>query len=84
MKSFKICHIGCGGMSLKGHGPALKKYATEYSDIVLFGCCDLDLEKATEFASLYGFDKVYNFDDFKNIRNELIDLLDQIEKLGRI
>ncbi|MCK5757942.1 MAG: Gfo/Idh/MocA family oxidoreductase [Clostridiales bacterium] len=69
MRSFKICHIGCGGMSLRGHGPALKKYASEYSDIVLFGCCDLDLEKATEFASLYGFDKVYT--DWKMMLDEL-------------
>jgi len=41
-----------------------------------------DEEKGT--VSLHGFDKVYNFDDFKDIRNELIDLLDQIEKLEHI
>lgn len=34
-------------------------------------------------VSLHGFDKVYNFDDFKNIRNELIDLLSKIEILER-
>jgi|GEM_PF-1062558 len=32
-------------------------------------------------VSLHGFDKAYNFDDFKDIRNELIYLLRQIEKL---
>lgn len=32
-------------------------------------------------VSLHGFDKVYNFDDFKDIRNELIDLLSKIEIL---
>lgn len=41
-----------------------------------------DEEKGT--VSLNGFDKVYNFGDFKDIRNELIDLLDQIEKLEHI
>ena len=41
-----------------------------------------DEEKGT--VSLHGFDKVYNFDNFKDIRNELIDLLSQIEKLERI
>lgn len=69
MKNIKICHIGCGGMSLRGHGPALKKYVNEFSDTVLAGCCDLDLEKATEFASLYGFDKAYT--DWKKMLEEL-------------
>jgi len=69
MKSFKICHIGCGGMSLRGHGPALKKYAFEYTNTILAGCCDLDSEKANEFASLYGFDKAYT--DWKVMLNEL-------------
>ncbi len=41
-----------------------------------------DEEKGT--VSLRGFEKVYNFDDFKDIRNELIDLLNQIEKLEQI
>jgi len=41
-----------------------------------------DEEKGT--VSLHGFDKVYNFDDFKDIRNELIDILNQIEKLENI
>lgn len=69
MKSFKICHIGCGGMSLRGHGPALKKYTTDHSSAVLSGCCDLDLDKATEFAKLYGFTNVY--EDWKMMLSEL-------------
>ncbi|MDM8523929.1 hypothetical protein QUF80_11220 [Desulfococcaceae bacterium HSG8] len=35
-------------------------------------------------VSLHGFDKVYNFDDFKDIRNELIDILKRIEKLKHV
>ena len=69
MKSFKICHIGCGGMSLRGHGPALKKYVAEYSNTVLAGCCDLNREKAAEFASLYSFNKSYT--DWKMMLDEL-------------
>jgi hypothetical protein len=35
-------------------------------------------------VSLHGFEEIYNFDDFKNIRIELINLLEQIEKLENI
>ena len=41
-----------------------------------------DEEKGT--VSLNGFEKVYNFDDFKDIRNELIELLGRVEKLEDI
>lgn len=41
-----------------------------------------DEEKGT--VSLNGIDKVYNFNNFKDIRNELIDLLNQIEQLVHI
>lgn len=59
MKTFKICHIGCGGMSVRGHGPALKKYAEDYPDTTRAGCCDLDLTRAEKFAEAYGFDKAF-------------------------
>ena len=59
MKSFKICQIGCGGMSVRGHGPALMKYADEYPGTILAGCCDLDEEKAAVFKKSFGFYKAY-------------------------
>ncbi|MFO7611340.1 MAG: Gfo/Idh/MocA family oxidoreductase [Clostridia bacterium] len=57
--SFKICHIGCGSMSIRGHGPAMKKYAAENPGVILAGCCDLDLEKAREFSGMFGFSRHY-------------------------
>ena len=59
MKRFKICHIGCGGMSVRGHGPALMKYADEYPGTLLAGCCDLDGKKAVGFKNSFGFQKAY-------------------------
>ncbi len=59
MKSFKICQIGCGGMSVRGHGPALMKYAAEHAGTILAGCCDLNEAKAKEFKNAFGFQKTY-------------------------
>lgn len=42
-------------MSMRGHGPAMRKYAAENPGVILAGCCDLDLEKAREFGDLFGF-----------------------------
>ncbi len=42
---FKICVVGCGGMSTSGHGPSFKKYFEDYKDVELSACCDLDEEK---------------------------------------
>lgn len=57
--SFKICSIGCGDMATVGHGPSFKKYAQETPDTVLAACCDLDLAKAEQFRTSFGFQKAY-------------------------
>ena len=56
---FKICVVGCGGMSTGGHGPSFRKYAQDYKDVVLAACCDLDEEKAKKYANSFGFQKWY-------------------------
>jgi len=58
--TFRICHIGCGGMSVRGHGPALKKYRDGFTDTELAACCDLDIDKARVFAGDFGFIKAYS------------------------
>lgn len=57
--SFKICTIGCGGMSSSGHGPSYKKYASLYSDTILAACCDIDAEKALAYKNSFGFQRYY-------------------------
>ena len=54
MMNFKICQIGCGAMSERGHGPALMKYAKDYPGAILAGCCDLDENRAKSFKSTFG------------------------------
>ena len=56
---FKICVIGCGTMSSTGHGPAFAKYKKDYQDVVLAGCCDLDIQKAQDYMQAYGFEACY-------------------------
>lgn len=56
---FKICVLGCGGMSTGGHGPSFKKYFEEYKDVELSACCDLDEEKAKTYQEKFGFQRVY-------------------------
>lgn len=56
---FKICVIGCGGMSSCGHGPSFAKYKRDYDGVVLAGCCDLDIEKAQTYMKSFGFEKCY-------------------------
>ena len=57
--AFKICSIGCGGMSTGGHGPSFRKYAAEREDTVLAACCDLDAGKAEIYREKFGFQKAY-------------------------
>ena len=59
MNKFKICLIGCGGMTRNGHGPSCKKYAEEHEGTVLAACCDLDIEKAKLACEMYGFQRAY-------------------------
>ncbi|NOZ21902.1 MAG: Gfo/Idh/MocA family oxidoreductase [Planctomycetes bacterium] len=57
--SFKICVVGCGGMSTRGHGPSCAKYAATHPDTVLAACCDLDEAKAITYRDTFGFAKHY-------------------------
>jgi len=56
---FKICTIGCGGMSTSGHGPSAKLYAERYPDTELSACCDLDAEKAESYRAKFGYKRIY-------------------------
>lgn len=68
MNEFKICLIGCGGMTQSGHGPSCQKYAMEHEGAVLAACCDVDIKKARETCEIFGFRKAYT------------DYIDMIEK----
>ncbi|MDO8588314.1 MAG: Gfo/Idh/MocA family oxidoreductase [Armatimonadota bacterium] len=56
---FKICLVGCGGMSNYGHGPACVKYAASNPDVELSACCDIIEEKAAQFSKDMGFPRYY-------------------------
>lgn len=56
---FRICSIGCGGMSSSGHGPAFARYAAAHEDTLLAACCDLDAAKAHAYAQRFGFARYY-------------------------
>ena len=58
-KMFKICVVGCGGMSFGGHGPSFKKYFEDYKDVCLAGCCDINEEAAKIYKEQFGFEKHY-------------------------
>lgn len=52
--------IGAGNHSRHNHGPALDQYRSEYSGSVeLAAICDLDREKAEQFAAAFGFTRTY-------------------------
>lgn len=57
--AFRICLIGCGGISGRMHGPSLQKYARLHSETELAACCDIDRARAESFASRFGFTKSY-------------------------
>lgn len=56
---FKICVVGCGGMSRSGHGPSVAKYKKDYKDVQLSACCDLNEERAMEYKEKFGFETYY-------------------------
>ncbi|HPQ46471.1 MAG TPA: Gfo/Idh/MocA family oxidoreductase [Clostridia bacterium] len=58
--TFRICHIGCGAMSVRGHGPALMKYAADYPDTEISACCDVDYTRAVAFCDEFGFKRAYS------------------------
>ena len=56
---FKICTIGCGGMSTSGHGPSVKLYAETHPDTELSACCDIRPDKAEIYREKFGFKRIY-------------------------
>lgn len=56
---FKICLIGCGEMASSGHGPALARFASRNSQVVLAGCCDIHADRAASFVRMFGFHRFY-------------------------
>lgn len=61
MSEFKICLIGCGGMTKSGHGPSVRKYANEKGNenVMLAACCDINPEAAKAAAEEFGFKRYY-------------------------
>ena len=57
--SFKICIIGCGGISKNCHGPSYAKYRRENPCAELSGCCDLDAGRASAYSKEFGFARWY-------------------------
>jgi len=56
---FKICVIGCGEIAFGYHGPAYARYAADYLNTELSGCCSRTLNKAALFAEKFGFQNCY-------------------------
>ncbi|AZN43062.1 Gfo/Idh/MocA family oxidoreductase [Paenibacillus albus] len=51
--------IGCGWHSRAAHGPSLKQYNAEHSELQLAACCDVDAEAAESYRTDFGFDSAY-------------------------
>lgn len=56
---FNICLIGCGDFATQVHGSAHINYATRNSCAELAACCDIDGNRAKEFAQQFGFRRYY-------------------------
>lgn len=60
MKRIRLALIGAGSHCRGNHAPAMAKYAREHPDqMELAAVCDIQREKATEFAETFGFRAVY-------------------------
>ncbi len=57
--AYSICFIGCGSHAAKVHGPSLARYARKREGVVLAACCDIDEERAAQFARDFGFARTY-------------------------
>ncbi|MHA1716238.1 MAG: Gfo/Idh/MocA family protein [Promethearchaeota archaeon] len=65
----KICHVGCGNMSVRYYGPSYFTYLENYPDTEFLACCDLNESQAKMFSSMLGFDRYYKkLDDM--LKNE--------------
>ena len=58
--AFKICTVGCGGMSTSVHGPSHAKYAATHPGTLLAACCDLDEQKAIRYRDKFGYARHYS------------------------
>jgi predicted dehydrogenase len=59
MDNLKLCSIGCGGIAVGYHGPALRRYVSTHSGVELAACCDVDVSKAEDFCRLYNYSYAY-------------------------
>ena len=57
--AFKICIIGCGGISESCHGPSYVRYRLKNPDTVLAACCDIVPQKAAAYRQKFGFGRCY-------------------------
>jgi predicted dehydrogenase len=55
----KLCMIGCGDFARHFHGPAQQRCAAQDPDLVLAACCDVDANRAGDYADAYGFARHY-------------------------
>jgi predicted dehydrogenase len=69
----KVALIGCGSHCRQNHAPAMAHYAKDHPDeVTLVATCDLDAERASSFAQIYGFGTSYT-DHVKMLEKEQID-----------
>lgn len=71
---FKICLVGCGGMTNGGHGPSCRKYVQEHTKSVLAACCDINIEAAERACQKFGFARAYT-DYVKMVQEEQPDVV---------
>ena len=57
--AFRICVIGCGGISNGCHGPSYVKYRDENPGFETAACCDINGERAAAYAEKFGFARHY-------------------------
>jgi len=52
--------VGAGNHSRRNHGPALRRYCADRpNDVDLRAVCDLDPDRATEYAETFGLETTY-------------------------
>jgi predicted dehydrogenase len=56
----KLCMVGCGGFAGLTHGPAQRRYASAHGDVALSACCDVDADRARNYAQTFGFARSYS------------------------
>ena len=56
---FKICVIGCGYIAMDFHGPGIKQYIDNSPKAISWACCDIDINKAREFANKFNIEAYY-------------------------